>query len=101
MPRKIARLHLVSDILHNSASPLPNVWKYRLAFEKRLPLVFAHLSIVKQSLDAYSGKISADVFNSQVLAVLDIWERWYVRLSFLCTSFVVDLITKGSFSRKM
>lgn len=78
VPRKIARLHLVSDILHNSASPLPNVWKYRLAFEKRLPAVFTHLNIVCQSLDAYSGKISADVFKAQVHAVLDVWERWSV-----------------------
>jgi U2-associated protein SR140 len=78
VPRKIARLHLVSDILHNSASPLPNVWKYRLAFEKRLPAVFSHLNVVCQSLDAYSGKISADVFRSQVHAVLDVWDRWYV-----------------------
>ncbi|WWD21045.1 hypothetical protein CI109_105526 [Kwoniella shandongensis] len=75
VPRKVARLHLISDILHNSASPLPNVWKYRHAFEKRLPPVFAHLSTVYQSLLAYSGKISADVFRAQVAAILDIWER--------------------------
>ncbi|WVQ93326.1 hypothetical protein IAU59_000394 [Kwoniella sp. CBS 9459] len=78
VPRKMARLHLISDILHNSASPLPNVWKYRQAFESRLPPVFAHLSTVYQSLLAYSGKISADVFKGQVAAVLDIWERWIV-----------------------
>ncbi|OCF31376.1 U2-associated protein SR140 [Kwoniella heveanensis BCC8398] len=78
VPRKMARLHLISDILHNSASPLPNVWKYRQAFESRLPPVFAHLSTVYQSLLAYSGKISADVFKAQVAAVLDIWERWIV-----------------------
>ncbi|RXK39027.1 hypothetical protein M231_03757 [Tremella mesenterica] len=76
VPRKMARLHLVSDILHNSASPLPNVWKYRLAFESRLSPVFAHLCTVTQSLDAYSGRISAEVFRNQVLAVLDIWDRW-------------------------
>ncbi|ORX39062.1 hypothetical protein BD324DRAFT_618400 [Kockovaella imperatae] len=78
VPRKIARLHLVSDILHNSASPLPNVWKYRLAFEQRLPKVFAHLSDVEKSLRAYSGIISADVFKTQVLTVLEIWDRWIV-----------------------
>ncbi|WRT68937.1 uncharacterized protein IL334_005919 [Kwoniella shivajii] len=78
VPRKMARLHLISDILHNSASPLPNVWKYRQAFESRLPPVFAHLSTVYQSLLAYSGKISADVFRGQVALVLDIWERWIV-----------------------
>ncbi|WWD06619.1 hypothetical protein V865_004712 [Kwoniella europaea PYCC6329] len=78
VPRKMARLHLISDILHNSASSLPNVWKYRQAFESRLPPVFSHLSTVYQSLLAYSGKISADVFRGQVAAVLEIWERWIV-----------------------
>nr|XP_019047928.1 U2-associated protein SR140 [Kwoniella bestiolae CBS 10118]OCF26858.1 U2-associated protein SR140 [Kwoniella bestiolae CBS 10118] len=78
VPRKMARLHLISDILHNSASSLPNVWKYRQAFESRLPPVFSHLSTVYQSLLAYSGKISADVFKGQVVAVLEIWERWIV-----------------------
>nr|XP_019009713.1 U2-associated protein SR140 [Kwoniella pini CBS 10737]OCF48494.1 U2-associated protein SR140 [Kwoniella pini CBS 10737] len=78
VPRKMARLHLISDILHNSASSLPNVWKYRQAFESRLPPVFAHLSTVYQSLLAYSGKISADVFRGQVFNVLEIWERWIV-----------------------
>ncbi|KAE8543440.1 hypothetical protein D1P53_000153 [Cryptococcus gattii VGV] len=66
VPRKIARLHLISDILHNSASPLPNVWRYRHAFEHRLPPVLAHLNTVEKSLMAYSGKISADVFRGQV-----------------------------------
>ncbi|OXG19342.1 U2-associated protein SR140 [Cryptococcus neoformans Tu259-1] len=78
VPRKIARLHLISDILHNSASPLPNVWRYRHAFEHRLPPVLAHLNTVEKSLMAYSGKISADVFRGQVGNVLDIWERWIV-----------------------
>ncbi|KAK1922466.1 hypothetical protein DB88DRAFT_355185 [Papiliotrema laurentii] len=78
VPRKLARLHLVSDILHNSASPIPNVWKYRLAFEKRLPMVFAHFKSVYDSLHAYSGNISADVFKAQVNVVLEVWERWIV-----------------------
>jgi U2-associated protein SR140 len=38
--------------------------------------VFAHLGDIYRSLDAYSGRISADVFKKQVMAVLEIWERW-------------------------
>src|SRR5689334_6231669 len=57
---------------------MPNVWKYRLAFERRLPEIFAHLSVVYQSLLAYNGRISADIFRQQVGAVLEIWERWWV-----------------------
>jgi len=59
------------------ASPLPNVWRYRLAFEKRLPQVFVHFKGVFDSLHAYSGNISAMVFKDQVGAVLEVWERWY------------------------
>ncbi|WVO15268.1 hypothetical protein L204_102924 [Cryptococcus depauperatus] len=78
VPRKIARLHLISDILHNSASPLPNVWRYRPAFEHRLPPILSHLHIVYQSLLAYKGKISADVFRTQIENVLAVWERWII-----------------------
>lgn len=30
---KIARLYLISDILHNSSSGLSNVWKYRQLYD--------------------------------------------------------------------
>ncbi|KAK4687331.1 hypothetical protein P7C73_g2781, partial [Tremellales sp. Uapishka_1] len=62
----------------DEASSLPNVWKYRHAFETRLEPIFAHLASVYDRLNAYSGRISADVFKQQVGAVLAIWERWIV-----------------------
>lgn len=49
-----------------------------MAFESRLPAVFAHLAQVHQSLLAYSGKIAAEVFRGQVGAVIAIWEGWSV-----------------------
>ncbi len=98
VPRKIARLHLVSDILHNAvrehvttfilgpsnsypslplqSSPLPNVWRYRQAFENLLPKVFEHLADVHRSLVAYSGRIGAEAFRAQCSFVVDIWENW-------------------------
>ncbi|BEJ14757.1 hypothetical protein CspHIS471_0405240 [Cutaneotrichosporon sp. HIS471] len=81
IPRKIARLHLVSDILHNSSSTLPNVWRYRQSFETRLPTVFEHFATIHNRLLEYSGTLSANVFIQQVDAVLDIWERWMVLTS--------------------
>ncbi|BEI99492.1 hypothetical protein CcaverHIS631_0405350 [Cutaneotrichosporon cavernicola] len=81
IPRKIARLHLVSDILHNSSSTLPNVWRYRQSFETRLPNVFEHFAKIHSRLLEYSGTLSANVFIQQVDAVLDIWERWMVLTS--------------------
>lgn len=58
------------------ASPLPNVWRYRQAFEKRLNRVFAHLAKVHEKLLEHAGTISANVFRQQVEAVMTIWERW-------------------------
>jgi U2-associated protein SR140 len=43
-------------------------------------MVFAHFKSVYDSLHAYSGNISADVFKAQVNVVLEVWERWSVHL---------------------
>jgi len=75
VPRKVARLHLICDILHNSAAPLPMAWKFRQEFQSRLGLVFDHLSTIYHS---FPGRITAETFKKQITAVLDIWEDWIV-----------------------
>ena len=75
MPRKLARLHLICDILHNSAAPLPMAWKFRQEFQGRLGLVFDHFSTIYHS---FPGRITADMFKKQITAVIDIWEDWIV-----------------------
>ncbi|KDN36510.1 hypothetical protein K437DRAFT_241154 [Tilletiaria anomala UBC 951] len=75
VPRKLARLYVLSDILHNGAVPLPNAWKYRQAFEQQLPLVFAHLGDVARS---FPGRMKQEGFKMQVSAVLDTWEVWLI-----------------------
>ncbi|KAF8070642.1 hypothetical protein FPV67DRAFT_1561398 [Lyophyllum atratum] len=55
VPRKVARLHLICDILHNSAASVPSAWKFRLEFQ-----------------------ITAETFKKQITAVVDIWEDWIV-----------------------
>lgn len=66
VPRKIARLHLVSDILHNSSASLPNAWVYRSILEGRLPVVFDHLGDVYRS---FPGRMKAEQFAIQVTNV--------------------------------
>lgn len=78
VPMKVARLHLVSDILSNSASPLPNAWKYRGAFEARLPAVFDHLGSLYASFKAQAGRLTAEQFKGQISNVLDVLEIWSV-----------------------
>lgn len=75
VPRKLARLHLICDILHNSAAPLPMAWKFRQEFQSRLGLVFDHFSTIYHS---FPGRITAETFKSQITSVVDIWEDWIV-----------------------
>ncbi|GBE81127.1 hypothetical protein SCP_0308530 [Sparassis crispa] len=75
VPRKVARLHLICDILHNSAAPLPMAWKFRQEFQSRLGLVFDHLSTIYHS---FPGRITAETFKKQIIAIVDIWEDWIV-----------------------
>ncbi|OCH95143.1 hypothetical protein OBBRIDRAFT_831241 [Obba rivulosa] len=75
VPRKVARLHLICDILHNSAAPLPMAWKFRQEFQSRLGLVFDHLSTIYHS---FPGRITAETFKKQITSVIDIWEDWIV-----------------------
>jgi len=75
VPRKMARLWLISDILHNSAVPLPHAWKYRQEFQQRLGVVFDHFSAIYHS---FEGRLKADTFKRQVLAVVEVWDDWIV-----------------------
>ncbi|CEL60805.1 U2 snRNP-associated SURP motif-containing protein OS=Pongo abelii GN=U2SURP PE=2 SV=1 [Rhizoctonia solani AG-1 IB] len=75
VPRKIARLHLICDILHNSAASITNAWKFRLEFESRLGGVFDHLCAIHRS---FPGRITAETFKKQVLSVVEVWEDWIV-----------------------
>jgi len=69
---KVARLYLVSDILHNSSAPVKNASSYRSGFESVLR------PIIKSFREVYleQGRMSASVLNDQVLQVLEVWDRW-------------------------
>lgn len=73
--RKIARLHLLSDILANSSAPVSSAWKYRSAFESKLVPVFDHLNTIYQ---AFPGRMKADGFRRQVMAVVNLWETMLI-----------------------
>lgn len=75
MPRKVARLYLICDILHNSAAPLPMAWKFRQEFQARLGIVFDHMSTIYHS---FPGRITAETFKKQILTIVEIWEDWIV-----------------------
>ncbi|KAF9429928.1 U2 snRNP-associated SURP domain-containing protein [Podila epigama] len=72
---RLARLYLISDILHNCSVPLPNVWKFRSVLELQLPKVFEALNGIYRSFDA---RLKAEQFRRQIANVLTVWENWIV-----------------------
>jgi len=83
IPTKVARLFLVSDILHNSTAPVRNAHAYRSLFQKKLSSVFESFS---DALRYASGRMTAEQLKEQVLRVLRVWEAWSVYpQSFLAT----------------
>ncbi|KIY74396.1 hypothetical protein CYLTODRAFT_416235 [Cylindrobasidium torrendii FP15055 ss-10] len=75
VPRKVARLYLICDILHNSASSVPSAWKFRQEFQARLGIVFDHLANIYHS---FPGRMTAGTFKKQITAVVDVWDDWIV-----------------------
>ncbi|EGD80545.1 hypothetical protein PTSG_01136 [Salpingoeca rosetta] len=74
-PLKIARLYLVSDILHNSMAGVANASMYRTGFGRRLPDIFHHLH---RTYRAIRGRLRAEQFRKQVLVCLDVWKQWAI-----------------------
>lgn len=70
---KMARLYLVSDILHNSQSGVKNASNYRTMFQASLKDV---LKSFGNAMKASSGRITALALEDQVMKVLEVWDRW-------------------------
>lgn len=85
----MARLYVVSDILHNSSASVHHAWKYRAAFEHRLGDVFLHFNDIYRS---FSGRILAEKFRLQVSDVLTAWESWLLFVPSVLESFNRKLV---------
>ncbi|XP_020630769.1 U2 snRNP-associated SURP motif-containing protein-like [Orbicella faveolata] len=72
---KVARLYLVSDILHNCSVKVPNVSYYRKGFQTMLPEIFGNLSA---SFKAINARMKAETFRKQVLRCVAAWMDWAV-----------------------
>lgn len=75
VPRKVARLNVISDILHNCAGAPTSAWQYRMLFETKLPEVFTHLGEIHKS---FPGRMKAEIFRRQIMTVVEVWENWLV-----------------------
>jgi len=75
IPTKVARLFLVSDILHNSGSKVHNASKFRKAFQNELLETMENLH---KALKTCSTKTQTEKFRKQVLTCLAAWQDWSV-----------------------
>lgn len=75
IPRKLARIHVISDILHNCSAPASSAWRYRSLFESRLERVFLHWGDVANS---FPGRIKREACKDMARQLLDVWESWLI-----------------------
>ncbi|KAJ0984270.1 hypothetical protein J5N97_002626 [Dioscorea zingiberensis] len=75
IPTKVARLMLVSDILHNSSAPVKNSSAYRTKFEATLPDIMESFNDLYCSI---TGRITAEALKERVLKVFQVWTDWFL-----------------------
>ncbi|CAE6095116.1 unnamed protein product [Arabidopsis arenosa] len=75
IPTKVARLMLVSDILHNSSAHVKNASAYRTKFEATLPDIMESFNDIYRSV---TGRITAEALSERVLKVLQVWADWFL-----------------------
>ncbi|XP_041419321.1 U2 snRNP-associated SURP motif-containing protein isoform X2 [Xenopus laevis] len=75
LPKKIARLYLVSDVLYNSSAKVANASYYRKYFEAKLCQVFADLNAAYRAIQ---GHLQSENFKQRVMACFRAWEDWAI-----------------------
>lgn len=75
--QRVARLYLVSDVLHNAQAKLPHASELRAALQPRLPAVLRACRAARRRLAARS-RLQAEGFRVRVQRVLHAWSDWAV-----------------------
>ncbi|XP_068603913.1 U2 snRNP-associated SURP motif-containing protein isoform X1 [Brachionichthys hirsutus] len=75
LPKKIARLYLVSDVLYNSSAKVANASYYRKCFEAKLCQIFSDLNATYKAIQ---GHLQSENFKQRVMACFRAWEEWTV-----------------------
>ncbi|XP_055606151.1 U2 snRNP-associated SURP motif-containing protein [Uranotaenia lowii] len=73
--KKVARIYLISDILHNCSVKVQNASFFRKALEKNLMDIFKSLNSYHMQLDS---RLKAEGFKSRVMNVFRAWDEWVV-----------------------
>jgi len=75
LPKKIARLYLVSDILYNSSAKVPNASFFRKCFQMKLKDIFKDIHEVYKAIE---GRLKAEQFKQRVMSIFRAWEDWAI-----------------------
>uniref|UniRef100_A0A3Q3J264 U2 snRNP-associated SURP motif-containing protein n=1 Tax=Monopterus albus TaxID=43700 RepID=A0A3Q3J264_MONAL len=75
LPKKIARLYLVSDVLYNSSAKVANASYYRKYFETKLCQIFSDLNATYKTIQ---GHLQCENFKQRVMSCFRAWEDWAV-----------------------
>ncbi|KAK2828553.1 hypothetical protein Q5P01_019587 [Channa striata] len=75
LQKKIARIYLVSDILHNSCAKVSSASYYRKYFEAKLPQIFGDLNAAHKNIQA---RLQAEQFKQKVMSCFRAWEDWAI-----------------------
>lgn len=73
--KKIARLYLVSDILHNSCAKVAGASYYRKYFESKLIQICGDLCASHKNIQA---RLQAEQFKQKVMNCFRAWEEWAI-----------------------
>lgn len=84
IPTKVARLMLVSDVLHNSSAPVKNASAYRTKFEASLPDIMESFNDLYRSI---TGRITAEALKVHLPFYVCLTVVLYIVLESLCIFF--------------
>ncbi|XP_022238815.1 U2 snRNP-associated SURP motif-containing protein-like [Limulus polyphemus] len=73
--KKIARIYLISDILHNCSVKVANASFYRKGFQARLPEMFKDIHECFMSIE---GRLKAEQFKQRIMNCFRAWEDWAI-----------------------
>ncbi|CAG7733273.1 unnamed protein product [Allacma fusca] len=76
LTKKIARLHVISDVLHNCSTKGMNAFGYRKGFKQHLPSIFQEIHFAYQTACAEEIGSMAESFKQRVMGCFRAWEDW-------------------------
>ncbi|KAK4313057.1 hypothetical protein Pmani_015576 [Petrolisthes manimaculis] len=75
LPKKIARLYLVSDILHNCSVKVSNASFYRKGFQSKLAEIFEGLHVAHNLVES---RLKAEQVKQRIMQCCRAWEDWAI-----------------------